>query len=451
MSANLSPVGNGQQFFTAQGAVLAGGKINTYLAGTTTRAPTFTDSTQATQNANPIILGSNGMAPNEIWLPAGSRYKYVITDANDNIIPGGTLDNLVGINDSSSAASEWVGSGVTPTYISAASFSVPGDKTGTFTTNRRIQATVSAGTVYGYVSSSSFGGGVTTVNVVMDSTALDNGISAVNVGLLNATNPSVPVSLMMTAINGHSPSGLQNRIINGNFAINQRGVSGTVTLAAGAYGHDRWKAGAGGCTYTFVQSGLDTTITITAGSLMQVIESINVEGGVYRLSHQGTAQARVAVNGAATSGAYAATPLVTASATGNLNITVEFTTGTVDRVQLEPGTIATSFERRPAAFELILCQRYYERLGGTATGDIYFQGYSTALNSLVYTLFYKQTKRVIPTINKVGSWITFNSGQPAINNVGQNSCSIGITLNVSDVGYFYTANTSNYLEVVAEL
>ena len=47
-----------------------------------------------------------------------------------------------------------------------------------------------------------------------------------------------------------------NRIINGNFAINQRllcfghGASANPTVANG-YGHDRWKAGVGGCTYTF--------------------------------------------------------------------------------------------------------------------------------------------------------------------------------------------------------
>jgi hypothetical protein len=152
---------------------------------------------------------------------------------------------------------------------------------------------------------------------------------------------------------------LRNRLINGNFAINQRGVSGTVTLAAEAYGHDRWKAGAGGCVYTFTTSGADTVITITAGSLLQIIEDQNVEGGVYTLSHAGTAQARVAVNGGTPSGGYVAAPLQTASATGGQTVTVEFTTGTVSRVQLEAGTAATPFERRQYGQEFALCQRYY--------------------------------------------------------------------------------------------
>ncbi len=37
-----------------------------------------------------------------------------------------------------------------------------------------------------------------------------------------------------------------NRVINGNFAINQRGYASGAALAAGAYAHDRWRAGAGG-------------------------------------------------------------------------------------------------------------------------------------------------------------------------------------------------------------
>ncbi len=90
-----------------------------------------------------------------------------------------------------------------------------------------------------------------------------------------------------------APAGFRNRLRNASFAINQRAVSGTVTLAAGAYGHDGVKAGASGATYTFATSGLDTTITVTSGSLILPIEASLVEGGAYALSHAGTAQARV--------------------------------------------------------------------------------------------------------------------------------------------------------------
>jgi hypothetical protein len=192
-------------------------------------------------------------------------------------------------------------------------------------------------------------------------------------------------------------SGLRNRIINGNFAINKRAVSGTVTLAAGAYGHDRWKAGASGCTYTFAASGsnpVDTAITITSGSLIQVIEGREIEGGVYTLSWTGTATGRYAVNGGTTSGSYAAGPIVTSSATAAQNITVEFTVGTLTRVQFEPGSGATSFERRSQTLEESLCARYFQAL---STVGVKGAGFTGAIQYSSDNLL-QVPMRVIPTV-----------------------------------------------------
>ena len=156
-----------------------------------------------------------------------------------------------------------------------------------------------------------------------------------------------------------------NRIINGNFATNQRVyVSGTALPAnptvANGYGHDRWKAGANGCTYTFTAALPDTTITITANTLTQIIEAGMIEGGVYTLSWTGTAQARV-YQGTPT-GSYAASPIVTASLTAGTNTIVEFNTGSVGRVKLEIGAVATPFNRQSLAKSLADCQRYYQLL-----------------------------------------------------------------------------------------
>ena len=68
------------QFTTAAGAPLSGGKVYTYVAGTTTPQATFTDYTGATPNTNPVILNSRGEA--NIWL-GGALYKFILTDTND--------------------------------------------------------------------------------------------------------------------------------------------------------------------------------------------------------------------------------------------------------------------------------------------------------------------------------------------------------------------------------
>jgi hypothetical protein len=157
----------------------------------------------------------------------------------------------------------------------------------------------------------------------------------------------------ISTINGGA-IGVKNAIINGNFGINQRGVSGTVTLAAGAYGHDRFKAGASGCTYTFATSNNITTLTISAGSLIQVIEGNNLFTGTYTLSWTGTAQGKIGAGSFAASG-------VTGSVTGGSNLNIEFNTGTLSLVQFEQGSVATPFERRPYGTELALC-RYYAKV-----------------------------------------------------------------------------------------
>lgn len=201
-------------------------------------------------------------------------------------------------------------------------------------------------------------------------------------------------------------TGFRNKIINGNFNINQRVVSGTVTLAAGVYGHDRWKAGAGGCTYTFSTSQGVTTITISAGTLVQVVESVNVLGGDYVLSWIGTAQGRI------DSGSYGASGAVKATIVGGNNVTVEFGTGTISKVQIETGTTATQFENRQFDFELALCLRYFEKsfLYGTAPANGAYTYRSSGANanssgglwlSYHYCRF-KVSKRATPTVTFYG-------------------------------------------------
>lgn len=98
MTVNISLfAGAGAQFFTDAGVPLAGGKLYTYAAGTTTPAATYTSSSGGTAHTNPIILNSAGRVPSEIWLTSGSSYKFILKTSADVLI--GTYDNIVGAND----------------------------------------------------------------------------------------------------------------------------------------------------------------------------------------------------------------------------------------------------------------------------------------------------------------------------------------------------------------
>jgi hypothetical protein len=98
MAVNLSPIGGvAGQFFDNNGNPLAGGKIYTYAAGTTTNQATYTTAAGVIAHSNPIILDAAGRVPSgEIWLTDGLQYKFVIKTSTDVLI--GSYDNIIGIN-----------------------------------------------------------------------------------------------------------------------------------------------------------------------------------------------------------------------------------------------------------------------------------------------------------------------------------------------------------------
>ena len=85
------------QFFDASGTPLVGGKVYTYAAGTTTPLATYTTSAGTVANTNPIILDAAGRTPNEIWLVAGTLYKFIVQTSVSVLV--GTYDGLPAIND----------------------------------------------------------------------------------------------------------------------------------------------------------------------------------------------------------------------------------------------------------------------------------------------------------------------------------------------------------------
>lgn len=190
MSVKFSPWGN-QQFFDENGDPAVGWKINTYIAGSSTPATTYTTSVGNVAQTNPIIINSLGFpTTGQIWLTEGVSYKFVLTNAADVVKK--TEDNISGVNDATSpAASEWIASGLTATFVSATSFTLLGDQTSTFNVGRRLKTVNTGGTIYSTITASVFTT-LTTITVVNDSGVLDSGLSAVNYALLSGSNPSAP-------------------------------------------------------------------------------------------------------------------------------------------------------------------------------------------------------------------------------------------------------------------
>ena len=190
--------------------------------------------------------------------------------------------------------------------------------------------------------------------------------------------------------------GRKNLIINGDFQVNQRGVSsGHTASGANEYTLDRWKILTSGQSITWTGT-YSKTITAPAGGFTQIIEGLSIRTGTYVISWTGTATCTVDGNSKSSGDTF--------TLTEGTNCTVTFSSGTVANVQVEQGDAASQFESRSYGEELALCQRYYQKSynqGTTPGTTTNINGrYETADSNgdIRKTTSLVQTMRTTPTI-----------------------------------------------------
>jgi hypothetical protein len=150
MSAILFPE---LQFHDENGVPLAAGTIETYVAGTSTPTPTYTDSTGGTSVGNSITLDAEGRpnSGNGIWLGTTTTYKFIIKDSAGNTIQ--TVDNISsgGFNGSSSFVTATSESGLTSARVLTAGGGISltdGGAGSTLTINSNHTTNSRTGTTY---------------------------------------------------------------------------------------------------------------------------------------------------------------------------------------------------------------------------------------------------------------------------------------------------------------
>lgn len=266
-----------QTFFDANSNELSGGLLFVYLAGTTTKATSYTETDGATPNSNPIVLNSRGEVPSGLYVPGGAIYKLVLAPATDTDPPTSpiwTRDNLTPYNDVtvSTSLSQWVTSTYTVSYSNATTFTVNGDVTSTYQVNRRVRATIGSGNLYGTIETSTFSLGVTTVVVLWDSGSMDATLTAVDYALLTGADPSVPVPVNFRVRNTTQ--------IGGDTTIGTTALAGNRTLQV-----VNTDAGVGSASSSFVQTNagiLQLTLGSTAaGGTASVLSSATGPFNVY--------------------------------------------------------------------------------------------------------------------------------------------------------------------------
>lgn len=299
MTVKIAPDAR-RQFLNASGTPYSGAKLFYYAAGSTTKQNTYTTSAGNVANSNPIILDSSGRTPYGVWLTAGLTYKEVLAPSTDTDPPSSpiyTEDNISGVNDTSVTVTQWAASSLTPTYVSATSFTVPGDQTSALHVGRRLQFSVSAGTVYGRISATAYTT-LTTVTMVMDSAQnLDSGLSSFNWSILTATNPAIPAlsNTDWTNLDVGTLSGAQtvagNKTHSGSITLSQNAlIYSDVSVAANATTSNIWVSNRVTLTGTVVtftnfpaapQAGALIEVYCNANHVFQNNANLVVDGGTF--------------------------------------------------------------------------------------------------------------------------------------------------------------------------
>ena len=335
-------------------------------------------------------------------------------------------------------------------------------------------------------------------STTIDATKLTGNLPAVNASALtNLTAANLTGAL--PAISGASltnipPQGRKNILINGDFRINQRGLTASsVAVTNGAFNIDRAKNYLVGVSGTValgdaeaVNGTYETPLKYTAGStasgrigVYQTVEDYHfgetLTASAWVKSDNANARI-VAYDGSTTTSSNTHTGgggwellKVTFSQRTNASqlyiwtAIISATVGSVSiasgdyifitKFQCERGSVATEFERLTNAEQLALCQRYYQRIGGVSRTSY---GTLTAHTDTSghCPLRFMTTMRASPSqttsatnlfyITGDGQNQTVSSGQTfGTEGINPNGVTIGVTGSSLGSGKSYWFNTTN--------
>jgi hypothetical protein len=216
----------------------------------------------------------------------------------------------------------------------------------------------------------------------------------------------------------------QNLLLNPRFQVNQRGFAGG-PLAAGAYGFDRWKAGAGGCEI----SAANDVVSHVSGTLIQVVEAAmwdrwplapmvlsvdSLTGGDLNVTC-GSASGTITAGAGRRSFAF-----TRPNSAANFSIELTPAAGPVTYrwPMLELGVQAGAWRARPLAEELRLCERYLQVWGGQggAANQTIAPGFAGSATNTQCLLLFRAPLRTTPTVALAGTVATDFRIQVAGNN-----------------------------------
>lgn len=110
----------------------------------------------------------------------------------------------------------------------------------------------------------------------------------------------------------------------------------------------------------------------------------------------------------------------------------------IDNCMFAPSTVVSPFSPQPPQADYERTLRYYERIGEASDGILILAGYAGAANQRMYfTLPFKVTKVLVPTITVFGTWSASGAGQ--VSTVTANYNEMQITYLATGAGNCYIA------------
>lgn len=189
-----------------------------------------------------------------------------------------------------------------------------------------------------------------------------------------------------------------NLFANPIFRVNQRAAVSAASLASGQYFIDRMKSATAANAVTWTGDDVAGRIlTIPVGGVVASIqERTNFPAGVYTLSWGGTTTGRFYKSGT-TAPALAASP-VTVTADGLADMIAEWGAGTLSRVKIEAGSVATPLMLSTRADEERACQRYYFRFVPRSVYTVFSWGASSGTTTFNVLAYLPVEMRSTPTV-----------------------------------------------------
>lgn len=213
-----------QQWLDNNGDPLSGGKIHTYVAGTSTPLATYTDESEATPNTNPVILDSAGRA--SIWV-SDARYKLVVADADDVVID--TIDDVTATIDAAADAEDAATEAAASALAAAASASTATTQAGIATT-QATTATTQAGIATTQASNASTSASTATTqasNASSSASAASTSASNAATSATNANNSAIAAAASAASVLANPMTTPGDMIYGGSSGTPQRFAAGT--------------------------------------------------------------------------------------------------------------------------------------------------------------------------------------------------------------------------------